>query len=234
LALTTRIIGATSTPAGKLLRHRCARSRRVAALLIAALTVACGGGAPPGDWESEIQGSRAEKDRLFLRASDSPIPPDQRGQWLPLTYFAPDPDYVTPAALAVAAERQTLYMPTSTGKIRMMERVGTLRFTLKGDQLTLGAFIEAGGGLDRLFVPFTDLTNGKDTYEAGRYLDLDRTATGIYVIDFNRAYHPYCYYNPTYDCPFPPPENRLPVGIHAGEKLASNRPAEEQQAGVGH
>ena len=55
--------------------------------------------------------------------------------------------------------------------------------------------------MDRLFVPFVDLTSGTETYPAGRYLYLDRTRTGIYLIDFNRAYNPYCYYNASYDCP---------------------------------
>ena len=68
-------------------------------------------------------------------------------------------------------------------------------------------------------MPFVDLTSGAETYPAGRYLDLDRTRTGIYLIDFNRAYNPYCYYNPTYDCPYPPRENRLKVPVRAGEKL---------------
>ena len=80
--------------------------------------------------------------------------------------------------------------------------------------------MEAGSqSFDRLFVPFTDLTSGSETYPAGRYLDLDRNRTGIYIIDFNRAYNPYCYYNPTYDCPYPPRENRLRVPIRAGEKM---------------
>ena len=75
-------------------------------------------------------------------------------------------------------------------------------------------------------MPFTDLTSGAETYAAGRYLELDRTATGIYTIDFNRAFHPYCYYNDTYDCPYPPPSNRLPTPVRAGEKLAqSNIPS---------
>ena len=67
-------------------------------------------------------------------------------------------------------------------------------------------------------MPFTDLTTGKETYQAGRYLEIARSSTGIYVVDFNRAYNPYCYYNPTYDCPYPPKENRLPAAILAGEK----------------
>ena len=74
-----------------------------------------------------------------------------------------------------------------------MRRVGTLAFTLKGQPLTLTAFVEAAEtDMRRLFVPFGDLTNGTETYQGGRYLDLDRTATGIYDLDFNRAYHPFC------------------------------------------
>ena len=46
-------------------------------------------------------------------------------------------------------------------------------------------------------MPFSDLTSGTETYPAGRFIDLDRTATGLYELDFNRAYNPYCYYNPT-------------------------------------
>jgi uncharacterized protein (DUF1684 family) len=57
-----------------------------------------------------------------------------------------------------------------------------------------------------------------ETYSAGRYLDLKPTATGFYVIDFNRAYNPTCAYNPTWECPYPPAENRLKVAIRAGEK----------------
>ena len=111
-------------------------------------------------------------------------------------------------------------MPTSTGQLRRMVRVGRLEFTLRGEALSLSAFVDAGTrDLSRLFVPFTDLTSGTETYPAGRYIDLDVTRSGIYVIDFNRAYNPYCYYNPTYDCPFPPRSNRLQVPIRAGEKV---------------
>jgi len=79
--------------------------------------------------------------------------------------------------------------------------------------------VEEGQSLDRLFVPFGDLTNGLETYHAGRNLELPRTATGAYDLDFNRASHPYCLYNEAYDCPIPPKENRLDVPIRAGERL---------------
>jgi uncharacterized protein (DUF1684 family) len=110
-------------------------------------------------------------------------------------------------------------MPTSQGKIRKHQRVGFLEFTLKGQPLTLCAFVEAGAGLNRLFVPFSDMTSGTETYAAGRYLELDRTSSGVYTIDFNKAYNPYCYYNADFDCPYPPRESRLPLPIRAGERL---------------
>ena len=93
------------------------------------------------------------------------------------------------------------------------------RITLLGSTRQLTAFVEAEeADVNRLFVPFGDLTNGTETYAAGRYIDLERTVSGLYEVDFNRAYHPYCFYNPKYDCPYPPPENRLQVPIRAGER----------------
>ena len=68
-------------------------------------------------------------------------------------------------------------------------------------------------------VPFADLTTGTETYAAGRYLDLHPTSSGYYTVDFNTAYNPYCAYNSQYECPFPPPSNRLKLPIRAGEKV---------------
>jgi uncharacterized protein (DUF1684 family) len=159
------------------------------------------------------------KDKAF--ASDgSPVPEDRRAALLPLAYFPISAEYQVPAVLHTYADRSTMEMPTSTGQLRAMVRVGRLDFTLRGEQLGLSAFVEAGAAdLSRLFVPFTDLTSGTETYPAGRYLDLDRTPTGLYMIDFNRAYHPFCYYNQAYDCPYPPRENRLKIPVRAGERM---------------
>ena len=140
-------------------------------------------------------------------------------------YFPIDPDYRVPAALRVNPTNDILEMPTSTGDRRQMRRIGTLAFTLKGEERTLTAFVDATeNDMRRLFVPFGDLTNGTETYTGGRYIDLDRTATGIYDLDFNRAYFPFCYYNPAYDCPVPPRENRLPVPVRAGERMKHLEP----------
>jgi uncharacterized protein (DUF1684 family) len=191
-------------------------------LTILGVTLA-GCGAPSrtdnsASYVQQLAAARAEKDEAF-KGRGSPVPADRQQQFLPLSYFAVDPDYSVAASLTLAPSRTPVEMPTSTGVMRKMELVGTLQFTLKGQPLTLGAFVEAGQPPDRLFVPFADPTNGTETYQAGRYLDLDRTPTGIYMIDFNRAYNPYCYYNATYECPYPPPSNRLKVPILAGEKM---------------
>ena len=155
-----------------------------------------------------------------MQSADSPVPPGQRATFPPLPYYDIDPSYQVPAALSVAPGDEVLELPTSTGQRRKMRKIGTLKFTLKGQALTLSAFVDAStNDVRRLFVPFGDLTNGTETYPGGRYLDLDRTATGIYDLDFNRAYHPFCVFNAEYDCPYPPRENRLQVPIRAGEKL---------------
>ena len=182
------------------------------------LAVAC---SKPLSYPEQIAKSRAEKDGFMRESSQSPVPADKRATFPPLSYFPVDPAYRTPAALQESPGGPVVDMPTSTGQMRKMRRVGTLAFTLKGQPMTLGAFVEADeNDMRRLFVPFGDLTNGTETYPGGRYLDLDRTATGIYDLDFNRAYHPFCYYNSSYDCPYPPAENRLKVPIRSGERMA--------------
>jgi uncharacterized protein (DUF1684 family) len=187
-----------------------------AACLLAACTHA------PLPYGEQIAAWHSEKDRFMRESSQSPVPADKRATFPPLSYFPVDPSYRVPASFQDSEGGPIVVMPTSTGERRNMQRVGTLSFTLKGRPMTLGAFVEAGEkDRSRLFVPFGDLTNGTETYPGGRYLDLDRTATGIYDLDFNRAYHPFCYYNSAYDCPIPPAENRLKLPIRAGERLAN-------------
>jgi uncharacterized protein len=191
------------------------------ALTGAVLVAACGSKPvdPDALYAQRLLAARTAKDEAFRRQPSQPIPPARMGELLPLRYFPPDPEYAVPASFKPTGARTRVQMPTSTGKIRDMEVVGLLEFTLKGHKLSLGAFVEAGEAVDRLFVPFTDLTTGTETYAAGRYIEIDRSLTGVYIVDFNRAFHPFCYYNADYDCPYPPPQNRLPILIRAGEKL---------------
>jgi len=187
-------------------------------VLISLALSACG--PKEEDYTAKIAAIRGAKDDSFKNDPDSPVPADKKTTLIPLAYFPIDESYAVPASLEPAPDRTRMQVPTSTGKMREIERVGTLKFSLKGQSLRLTAFLDLESReANRLFVPFSDLTSGAETYPAGRYMELDPTPTGIYVVDFNIAYHPYCYYSPDYDCPFPPKENRLALPIRAGEKM---------------
>ena len=119
------------------------------------------------------------------------MPTNRRDELLPLGYFPVGEEYKTGATLTPISDTTVIKVATSTGTVRNMRRVGTLEFILKGQPLKLTAFVEVGApNVDHLFVPFNDLTSGTESYPGGRYLDLDRNSTGIYEVDFNRAYFP--------------------------------------------
>ncbi|MGE3956845.1 MAG: DUF1684 domain-containing protein [Vicinamibacterales bacterium] len=199
-------------------------------LLVAAVAGAACSNKPheesPEDYIRKITAGRAAKDADFQAGKDV-IPDAVKAEFLPLAYFPVDPAYNVLAGLKPATEDIVVEMPTSTGQRRKMRQVGTMEFTLKGEQMSLLAFNEVGApDNNHVTLMFSDMTSGTETYAAGRYIDLALTASGIYSLDFNLAYHPYCYYNPTYECPYPPPQNRLTVPIHAGERM--KKPAEAQ------
>ena len=204
----------TKTPA----RHIASRGLAALGLAALSLTVACSGKPPENGagYVADIAAARAAKDEAFQRGND-PIPDTRKAAFLPLAYFPIDPAYSVPAKLVPSDDDTAVEMPTSTGTIRKLRRAGTLEFLLKGEPLKLAAYVEPGA--TTLFVPFSDMTSGTETYAAGRFLDIPPDQSGMYVVDFNRAYIPYCYYNPTYECPYPPPENRLKIPVRAGERM---------------
>ena len=195
-------------------------TRAAALLLVSICGAACTLRPAEEDYPAKIAAIREAKDDSFKNDPESPVPPDKKSSLLPLTYFPIDENYAVPATLEPLAQRTRIQVPTSTGKIRNMERIGTLKFSLQGKPMRLTAFVDVDSPqVNRLFVPFADQTSGTETYPAGRYMELDPTATGIYVVDFNIAYNPYCYYSPEFDCPYPPKENRLDTAIRAGERV---------------
>jgi uncharacterized protein (DUF1684 family) len=198
-----------------------------------ALALACygctSGPAPPDTrpYEQQVAAWRQAKDVAFRstsRDSFSPIPDAQRATFPGLTYFPIDQAYRVPASLTLQPTQTPQFIELQTSgpeQRRRVQKVGSLAFTMGGETYKLIAFADEGS-LTRLFVPFYDLTNGSETYRGGRYLEIDRTATGIYDLDFNHASNPYCVYNTSYDCPIPPRENRLTVAIRAGEALPAS------------
>lgn len=182
-----------------------------------AVVTSCGTERP---YTEEIEAWRAEKDEFMRRSDESPVPSAKRDGFPPLVYYPIDERYRVPAALRIERGEAVMELGTSTGVPRRMRKVGVLAFTLDGERLTLAAFADLDDTrLQRLFVPFGDLTNGTETYHGGRYLDLDRTASNVYDLDFNRAYNPFCVFDVRYECPVPPRENRLKIPIRAGEQM---------------
>lgn len=115
----------------------------------------------------------------------------------------------------------------SSGPVRRNYRTyGVIHFTINDTAVTLNIYqsqdlMTSPQYRDHLFIPFTDATSGEETYESGRYIDLEINdiKTDKVLIDFNKAYNPYCaYVSGKYNCPIPPTENRLTVAIRAGEK----------------
>ncbi len=111
-------------------------------------------------------------------------------------------------------EPRMMKLPNNLGDILTLRSSGFIKFTLGGQELEMIALDSD----DQLWFVFLDLTSGNDTYPAARYLYADAPdEDGWTIIDFNRAYNPPCAFNPHTTCPFPPPENRLPIRIEAGE-----------------
>ena len=194
-------------------------------VLTLALASACS--EAPKTYVEEVAAWRAEKDTAFKGEDDSPIPEAQRAAFTGLRYYDIDPRFRVPAALSESTmSSQVIEMDTTAGNRERMRVIGTLEFTLNGQKQALTAFVqESAPDTRRLFVPFGDATNRGETYGGGRYLDLSRSSTGLYDLDFNRAYNPFCVYDVRYECPLPPRENRLPIEIKAGEKMPAGKSA---------
>jgi len=143
-----------------------------------------------------------------------------------LDFFNADSTYEVTAKVTLLSNQKIFKMPTYDGTSKEFIRYAQLDFMLRGQPIKLTCYKSIVLAINPayknlLFLPFTDLTNGKSTYGGGRYIDLD--LTNIHdekiVIDFNKAYNPYCAYSDGYRCPIPPQENNIELEILAGEKL---------------
>jgi uncharacterized protein (DUF1684 family) len=172
-------------------------------------------------WKAQIERERREKDVFFAEHWQSPIPPQDRAEFRGLDCYPPDPDCRFEIELHEHEKKKKLRMAYTRGEERDFIRWGEFRFGIGGEECVLQAYRSDSEG-EQLFIPFRDATSGRETYGAGRYLDLDaarsRTADGKWILDLNRAYNPWCVYSKDYTCPLVPPENWLKVPIYAGEK----------------
>jgi uncharacterized protein len=167
-----------------------------------------------------IQSERAAKDAAFKSDPDSPIPAKDKPRFQGLAYYPIDTSLRFSVRLMRHKSPEQIRLKTNTGEIRNGLRYGYFEFQTQGKMCRLQVYRleDAPAGDAELFIPFRDSTTGTETYSAGRYLDLKENTSGIYDLDFNRAYNPSCAYNSEFSCPVPPAENALPVAIRAGEK----------------
>jgi hypothetical protein len=158
--------------------------------------------------------------RLAIRLRDLDSP--RRRRFKGLEHFPIRPEYRVTARFVPHAKPTVIAFPTVVGTVDEMQSPGAAVFTIGGRELRLDAALETRNDT-RLFFIFRDQTAGTETYGAGRFLYTDlprpRGAGAEVVLDFNKAYTPPCAFTPFAVCPLPPPQNRLPVRIEAGEQF---------------
>lgn len=171
-------------------------------------------------WRSDLEAARAAKEEFLREDADSPLTAEEQVDFDGLPFYPPDPDLRFELRLTSFGEPETLEVETTADGSRTYHRMGQFRFQIDGSPYTLSAF-RSDPEEATLWIPFKDETNGETTYPGGRYIDLepdDQVEGGAWVVDFNKAYTPFCAFSEDYECPLVPPENRLAVRIEAGEK----------------
>lgn len=170
-------------------------------------------------YRRQIEEQRQQKESQFRLAAQSPVPDSLRTRWEGLEFFPVDTRYRLAGPLIRRTNGRSFQMATTTGELRPCHEVGYFLVDLGAGPEELPVYAFDGEEGEDLFLPFTDATTEADeTYPAGRYLDVVLLDRGRYLLDFNRAYNPYCAYGGAWNCPIAPKENRLQAAVRAGER----------------
>lgn len=167
--------------------------------------------------------ARSDKDKEMLTSEKSPILQEEIASFKHLNYYKVKTSYLKEASFERYEDATRFFMKTTTDRLPEYSLYGRITFRHKGKEHQLNVYqnielVKKPGFENHLFIPFNDKTNGNKTYGGGRFLDITETGTNILVIDFNKAYNPYCAYNHKYSCPIPPEANNLNLSVKAGEK----------------
>lgn len=180
-------------------------------------------GMPQMELVGDILKFQSELNEEYRNPETSPLPDRYRMDFEGLDFFPPDTAYSVTARFQRTPEALPFLMPTTTERKSKEVVYGIAHFTLHGKKYRLEVYQNQELMLqekyrDYLFLPFTDETNGEETYDGGRYIDLTIPRGDSLLIDFNKAYNPYCAYNKKYSCPIVPSVNTLNTKILAGVK----------------
>ncbi|MCA6068620.1 DUF1684 domain-containing protein [Chryseobacterium sp. RG1] len=158
----------------------------------------------------------------YLNPKETPLRGDNFTNFKKHPFFPIDLKYRVRAKFVKTENPVPFDLPTSSGKTKSYQEFGKATFELDGKPYTLTVYqsldlMKTEKYKDHLFLPFRDVTNTKETYGGGKYMDLKIPEGNSIILDFNQSYHPYCAYNAyDYNCPIVPEENKLPVEIRAG------------------
>lgn len=168
------------------------------------------------EFQDELNKSFADKEK-------SPLMEEDFKTFTHLEFFPITEEFIIKAKFIRTRKEKPFEMKTTTARLPIYKKYGELHFTFEGKEYKLNVYqnldlIKKEGYEDYLFLPFSDTTNGDETYIGGRYIDYRIQKELEWTIDFNKAYNPYCAYNYKYSCPIVPMENDLPIAIKAGVK----------------
>ena len=194
--------------------------RKIIFVFIAMMSLSCAQDKRPIVGESDWQ---RKKNADFKDATKSPLIAKDRKAFVGLDFFEVDSSFVVKAILERTPDAEFFGMKTTTERLTRERIYGILTFELKGVQVKLNLYqgeehLQTEGFEDYLFLPFLDDSNGDSTYGGGRYIDLRIPKGNTIMIDFNKAYNPYCAYNEKFSCPIVPRVNRIGMLVNVGEK----------------
>ena len=174
--------------------------------------------------EKEVLKYQKELNESYLNPESSPLKEDELKDFKGLNFYPYNEKFVIKATLEKLENQPVFKMPTSGTNKPDYKRYGILHFTIDNKKFQLEVYqnldlIKRKGYKKHLFLPFIDETSGNETYGAGRYLDIEIPDGSEIVLDFNKAYHPYCAYTIGYSCPITPDVNFLKTEILAGVKF---------------
>ncbi len=171
------------------------------------------------DTIDKIKAERKEKDLFFKTHPQSPLLYEERNNFTRLKYYPVKSELRFTLGLYEHKDKKKIEVKDNKGNTQEFIRWGEFRFKVKNEQIILQAY-KSDLYEEKFWIPFKDKTNGKETYGAGRYIDLDERnkKDNKWILDFNQSYNPFCAYSENYVCPFIPPENWISVKIEAGEK----------------
>jgi uncharacterized protein (DUF1684 family) len=176
-------------------------------------------------YAEDISKYRNGRNIKMLYDEATPLLPEQLKNFKGLKYFEPELRFKVEGKLVKDQSPEIVLMKTSSDREPAYIRYGVVYFKIDTFNLKLAVFqnkkmLDLLQDTSQLFVPFRDGSTGMESYGGGRYIDCEIPLSGENIeIDFNKAYNPYCAYNPRFSCVIPPEENRMVIRIEAGEKI---------------